>query len=174
MFNKKNTSLKVRYFCCLSARTPLDLKKHVWCFMQSAWRVSELKCGAPDAAHLASSGIHTPHWVRFQFIPQAMGCLASLLLNRRCMTEITSWRSKWLQTKHWDECSKPNLQISLESESGERKKALKSKAERMASLQNFSTDVKAVPQQRTSTSSISHTNEASVSHRGKLGEGEWE
>lgn len=34
----------------------------------------------------------------------------------------------------------------------------------MASLENFSSDVKAVSQQQTSTSPISHTNQARVSH----------
>ena len=57
---------------------------------------------------------------------------------------------------------------------GKGRKALKSKAERMASLRNFSADVKAVPQQRTRASPISHTNQARASHTGKLGEGEWE
>lgn len=44
----------------------------------------------------------------------------------------------------------------------------------MASLPNFSTDVKAMPQRRTSASCVSRTNQARVSHTGKLGEGEWE
>lgn len=68
-----------------------------WAYCSRGWK---LEFGAPDTAHLALSGIQAPHWVSFQFMPQAVSCLASPLVNRRCMTEITSWKSTLPQTKH--------------------------------------------------------------------------